>query len=221
MQARVAPTLVTAAPTDAGGQAGILEPCFLGPGARQGSMGPHTTAATGWGCRQAWQGPEGLGAAAPSGGHVSPSIWKASSCPLPASPLPSCPLLVLTGLCQPSMGLTRRKGLVTRRAPLGSALTAACAPGSLEAGREALDPTWPPARPAPLWERALGSRAARPASAVLCLLFLFNLSRGPWDMCPWHSAMLLYVSGCWMAKHPLFVFFSIPSSLEQYSLKLH
>ena len=115
-------------------------------------------------------------------------------CPPP--PLPSCPLLVLTGLCQPSMGLTRREGVVTRRAPLGSALTAVRAPGSLEAGREALDPTWPPARPAPLWERALGSRPARPASAVLYLLFLFNLSRGPWDMCPWQSAMLLHVSRC-------------------------
>lgn len=177
----------------ASGNIGALLPGAWGSAGQHGA--PHNSC-DGLGVSAGMAGTRGPWSSGPLRGHVSPSIWKASSCPLPASPLPSCPLLVLTGLCQPSMGLTRRKGLVTRRAPLGSALTAACAPGSLEAGREALDPTWPPARPAPLWERALGSRPARPASAVLCLLFLFNLSRGPWDMCPWHSAMLLYVSGC-------------------------
>lgn len=117
-----------------------------------------------------------------------PSQWRAC---LPLSgksppalslppPLLSCPLLVLTGLCQPSVGVTPEEGLVTRRVPLGSALAAACAPSSLQVGREAPDPTRPPARPASLWEGVLGSRAC-PVLHQPCFICYFCLihHKGP------------------------------------------
>lgn len=69
MQTCVAPTPMMAALTEAGGPAGILEPCFPGPEAQQGSMGPRVMAATGWGCQQAWQGPGAL--------EQWPSQWRA------------------------------------------------------------------------------------------------------------------------------------------------
>ena len=175
MQAPVAPTLVTATPTDARGQAGILEPCFPGPEAQQGGMGPRTTGVTGWGCRQAWQGPGGLGAAAPSVGYVSPSIWKVSSCPLPASPAALLPTSGPHGPLPAQHGRHPEGGLGHQTGASG-----VCFGCSLEAGRETLDPTWPPAWPASLWERALGSRAC-PVLHQLCFICYFCLihHKGP------------------------------------------
>ena len=59
-------------------------------------------------------------------------------------------------------------------------MAAACAPSSLQVGREAPDPTRPPARPASLWEGVLGSRAC-PVLHQPCFICYFCLihHKGP------------------------------------------
>ena len=197
MQACVTPTPMTVALTEAGGPAEALEPCFPGPEAQQGGMGPRVMAATGWGCRQAWQGPGGLGAVALSVASVSTTVWKVSSCPLPASPAALLPTSGPHGPLPAQCGRHPGGGLGHQTGASGVCFGRSACPEQLAGGPGGTRPhEATSAAGFPLGGSPGLQGLPRPPSTVLYLLFLFNSSQGPWDMCPWHSVMLFYVSQC-------------------------